>query len=172
VKFNFCRRCGAALKQINGHVYECADGHTIFANSNPTIGVFFVTPDDQVLLSVRGIEPRKGMLDSFGGFLDGEENFQTALGRELKEELGLEPIDYEPPQYLTSETGHYPYQGETLSVISSFFWSRLKPGVTPIPADDVAGIESFPIDQVDFDRLHDDDVRAGIRALQQVFSSD
>lgn len=166
MEMNFCRRCGTPLEHSEKHIYHCENGHTIFANCTPTAGVFFVTDSNEVLLSVRGIEPHKGMLDSFGGFLDGEENLNDAVTRELQEELTLTPSDYEPLEYLTSAIGHYPYQNESMPVLSIFYWSRLRPGVVPSPHDDVADIRTVPLDAIDFATLHDDDVRTAVRILQ------
>lgn len=163
---NFCRRCGSPLTHLEHHVYQCANQHTIFANSSPSTGIFFVTADNQVLLSVRGIEPHKGMLDAFGGFVDGAgESFEHAAVRELAEELGLQSGDYEPLHYLTSAAGNYPYQGETLPVLTTFYWSRLLVD-TPTPQDDVAAITTYPLADVPLDKLHDQDIVAGIKALQ------
>lgn len=124
MEMNYCRRCGKPLSNTSGHIYRCKDGHTIFANNSPAVGVFFLTDDQQVLLSVRGIEPHKGMLDAFGGFLDGAESFETAAARELVEELSLQPEDYEPLQYLLSAPGNYPYAGETVPFVSVLFCHR------------------------------------------------
>lgn len=162
---NFCRRCGTPLAHIEKHIYKCEQGHTLFANASPTIGVFFVTDDNQVLLSVRGIEPHKGMLDSFGGFVDGAETLEHTIARELQEELGLTPGDYTPPEYLTSGVGNYPFGGEVLPILSSFYWSRLLVD-TPSPRDDVADIATYPLADVPLDQLHDQDIVAGIKALQ------
>jgi ADP-ribose pyrophosphatase YjhB (NUDIX family) len=169
MEMNFCRRCAAPLTHQSGKVYECASGHTMFASPAPTVGIFFLTPEHEVIVSVRGIEPRKGMLDSFGGFVDDEESLEEASVRELTEELGLRATDYEPLQYLTSAVGHYPYQGETQQLVSAFYWTRLKAGVTLEPQDDVAAAETIPLHEVDMDRLHDEDIRDGIRALQALF---
>ncbi len=165
MEMNFCRRCGTTLTHLENHIYKCEQGHVLFANSAPTVGIFFVTHDNQVLLSVRGIEPHKGMLDSFGGFVDGAETLEKATERELVEELGLNPGDYTPPEYLTSGTGNYPYGGEVLPVLSSFYWSRLLVD-TATPQDDVASIATYPLEQIPLDLLHDQDVVAGVKALQ------
>ena len=171
MEMHFCRRCGTALHNKNGHVYQCAGGHTIYANASPAVGIFFLSPDNsQVLLSVRGIEPHKGMLDAFGGFVDGVETLEAAVERELQEELQLTPAQYETPAYLTSGTDHYPHEGEEISFLSALYWSRLKPGVRPTPSDDVADTIVLPLHQVDLDRLHSQDIRAGILKLQAMFS--
>jgi len=163
----FCRRCGASLKHITENRYKCPNGHTIFDNASPAVGAFIVDDDfSRVTLSVRGIEPRKGMLDAFGGFVSDDESLEKALGRELEEELGLKPHDYTLPHYLCSQRGHYPFEGDDLAVMSSLYFVQLKPGATPRPADDVADTATFSIMEVPLAKLHDDDIRVGIRALQ------
>jgi ADP-ribose pyrophosphatase YjhB (NUDIX family) len=169
MEMNFCRRCDLALTNVENHVYKCANDHIIFANCSPTVGVFFITPDNKILLSVRGIEPHKGMLDSFGGFVDGEESLEEAVARELTEELNLQPGDYTPPQYLTSAIGHYPYKDEVLPILSTFFWSRLTIETSLIPQDDVAKIFVTDLHEVDYSHLHDQDIVAGVKALQALF---
>lgn len=166
---NYCRRCGTLLTNLEKHIYKCKNEHIIFANSSPAVGVFFITPDNQVILSERGIEPHKGMLDAFGGFADKEESLEDAAIRELKEELNLEPSDYEELHYLCSSIGHYPYKEEFLPVISSLYWTRLQTSKELTPADDVASIHSIPLQDIDMNLLHDDDIRDGIRALQKLF---
>lgn len=163
---NFCRRCAAALTSIAPSVYKCEKGHTLYVNAAPCVGVFFVTEDNQVLLSVRGIEPFKGMLDSFGGFVDDQETVEDALARELNEELGLSPEDYETPHFISTETGLYPFDGEERSILSYFFWSRLTPNANPAPADDVSEIVTVPLADVDLTRMDNADVRKVIPKLQ------
>ncbi len=165
MEMNFCRRCGSSLANVENHIYKCTKGHVIFANSSPTVGIFFVTEENNVLLSVRGIEPRKGMLDAFGGFVDGAESLEHAIERELEEELGLKKGDYTSPQYLISETGTYSYREEGLPVLSSLYWSRLLVE-TPEPHDDVADIAIYHLADVPLDQLHDQDIVAGIKTLQ------
>lgn len=166
---NFCRRCGTPLQTTDNHIFTCANQHTIYANASPTVGIFFITPENQIILSERGIQPHKGMLDSFGGFVDGAESFEQALERELQEELSLQPGDYETPRYLTSAIGYYPYGGEVLTVLSALFWARLTTTAELVPHDDVAAIKTVPLHSVDLALMHDDDVRAGIIELRRLF---
>ena len=119
------------------------------------------------MLAVRGIEPHKGMLDVFGGFLDEEETAEEAVARELHEELGITPQDYSTPQILCTGLGHYPYKGETLPLISIFFWSHLLVE-NFAPADDVADIHITDIHELNQSRLHDDDIRVGYQQLLKV----
>ena len=137
----------------------------------PCVGAFILSNDKKhVTLSIRGIEPRKGMLDSFGGFVDPtDESFEYALERELKEELGIEPTDYSIPEYITSARGDYPMQGENLVILGCLYWIILKPGVVLKPQDDVADIITVPLHQVDKTKLHNADVKVRLRELQKLF---
>lgn len=170
MEMNYCRRCGQPLKHVKADEYRCASGHSIFDNPAPTVGVFFLTDDNQhVLLSERGIEPHKGMLDTFGGFLENDESLEQAAVRELREELGLKPDEYEPLKYLTSAAGPYPFEGEVHTLTTSLFWSRLKTGRKLIPADDVASIQTVSLHDLDLSHLHESDIRAGIKVLRKLF---
>src|SRR5438477_12044149 len=97
---NYCRRCGRSLQQQQANVFACEDGHTLYRNSSPAVGIILVNDKKETLVAVRGIEPGKGKLDMPGGFCDDAETAEAALERELREELHLEPSRYSPPQYL------------------------------------------------------------------------
>lgn len=173
MEMNFCRRCGSPLAQDpdQSNAYNCEQGHTIYVNPAPVCGIFFVEPDNKhVLMSVRGVNPGKGKLDTFGGFLDGRENSLEAAYRELREELGLEPTDYEPLQYLTTAAGDYAVGNEDTYITGVFFWSRLHKGVIPEPQDDVAGIRTINIHDVSMDELmHASEIQEALMTLRQVF---
>ena len=165
MELNYCRRCGEALaKQPNG-VGTCPNGHASYPNPAPCVGLFLFDSDDNLLLSVRGQEPMKGMLDAFGGFVDGTESIEEALRREVKEELGLEPTDYTTPIYLTSASSSYDFQGESRTVLSSLFYAYLLPGAVPQPADDVAAIHTAKMDDISVDDIGNQDIRVGFIAL-------
>ena len=173
MEMNFCRRCGKELirQTANGHHFKCENDHDIFNNPAPTSGVFFVEADNRhALLSVRGIEPSKGMLDAFGGFVENSEGLEEALEREMREELGLGPEHYERPRYLVSAPSTYPYGGDTYTLVTTLFWSRLNEGAQPKAQDDVAAIRRIDIhDETVLDEAHGDDIRQGILALRRLF---
>lgn len=168
MEMNFCRRCGAPLAKINDGAYKCEHQHILFTNPAPCVGVFFVTEDNEVILSVRDIEPFKGMLDSFGGFVDDQETVEEAATRELQEELGLTPDQYEHLRFISTETGVYPYDGENRNILGTFFWSRLKPTAILQPADDVSGIIYIPLTDVDMTKFDNVDVKKAIVKLQSI----
>lgn len=170
MEMHFCRRCGLALQKQTATSLQCDNKHTIFLNPIPSVGVFIIDktmPLLTVTLAVRGIEPRKGMLDSFGGFVDVEESFEDAVYRELREELGIEKHEYTKPVYLRSAVGHYPYEAETLPVVCNFYWIELLGTTKLVVGDDVEAAVTVPLCEVELSKLHDDDVRAGIIELQK-----
>lgn len=168
MEMNFCRRCGSKLALAGEGAFRCNNGPSLFANPAPAIGIFFVTPDNHVLLAIRGIEPFKGMFDAIGGFVDMNEALEHTVEREVLEELGLTPDQYDVPQYLCSGSGVYPYDGEERAIVGSLFWSQLKPGALPKPSDDVAAIKYIPLDSIDFRLVGTMDAQTGLRKLQEL----
>lgn len=166
---NFCRRCGTPLAHDSNTLFICEKGHRLYSSATPTVGVFFITGNNEVLLSVRGIDPFKGTLDSFGGFVDENETVEQALAREIKEELGLSPNDYEKPMFLSTEISTYPYGGEDLSVLSMFFWSLLSSSANPIANDDVANLVTVRLSDISLSDIGNNDVRSSIKKLQKLF---
>ncbi len=163
---NFCRRCGTKLKQITENYFECQNNHKIHDNPRPTVGIF-ILDEDKVILSVRGLDPGKGSLDSFGGFLDLHESFEDAVARELLEETQLNPDDYETPRYFCSAPSIYEYQGEDVPIASNFYITKLKPGKTIIPSDDVASIKILKIKDVDTNDIYNLDVKTAVKLLKK-----
>lgn len=163
---NFCRRCGTALNDKSS-AYTCENNHLLFANPKPTAGIFFIDQHGDVVLSRRGIEPHKGMLDTIGGFLDPSETVEEALIREIREETGLEPTDYGPLTYLCSAPDLYHFDGEDLPVISSIFYATLNLGAVITPQDDITEVVSRPLHDIDMNEIGANDIKQGLYALQQ-----
>lgn len=167
MELNFCRRCGSKLTQINDHTFECAEHHIIFANPAPTVGIFLFKKSGELLLSIRGRDPGKGLLDCFGGFLDGAETFEEALVREMREELDLRPSEYSTPEYLISSSGTYTFNAETTTVVSNFYKATLLTDKELVPHDDVADIHVTTLTEVDMTLIAGKDVQGGILHLKK-----
>ena len=83
-----CPRCGAGLELDRGKASCPACGSVFYANSAPAVeGV--LERDGKVLLTKRGIDPRRGYWDLPGGFLEEGEEPLEGLAREFREETGL-----------------------------------------------------------------------------------
>jgi ADP-ribose pyrophosphatase YjhB (NUDIX family) len=167
MEMNFCRRCGTHLTATEPDVYKCENGHTLFANAVPATGVLFVNDQKEVLVTVRKNNPGKGALHMPGGFCDGPEVFEDTLTRELREELQLEPDQYEIPTYLLTHIDPYRFGGEMVPVTVVVFVSKLKLGANPQPADDVASLSFMKYEDIDESKTHLPSFMAAVELLHK-----
>ena len=92
---NFCSSCGSALRlgAIDGEDRDrlsCAScGHIAYVNPRLVVTTLPVTPDGELVLLRRGIEPGVGSWAQPGGFLEVDETVHQAAVRETLEETGL-----------------------------------------------------------------------------------
>jgi ADP-ribose pyrophosphatase YjhB (NUDIX family) len=87
----FCAWCGGKLKWQNDKMFatctEC--DRKSFPNPKPCTAIILKS-EDKILLVRRNIEPRKGLLDFPGGFIDiTDKSAEEGAAREAKEELSL-----------------------------------------------------------------------------------
>lgn len=164
IEMKFCRRCGTSLTNTNDHVYKCEQGHTIFCNASPAVGIILYNDQNEVMVIERGIEPGLGKLDAPGGFCDGLETYEDAARREIAEEVGIAAEQYGPFEFLLSETDPYSFGGEVLPVLSVMFKAKITGPVTPVPADDAAAVHFVPVRELNFNDIYFPSVR---RAYQK-----
>lgn len=112
VEFNFCRRCGNKLIQQKDASYKCEAGHTIFFDIPTSACAILFCRDNSILVIERAVEPGKGTFSFPGGFCDKDERVEVALQREIMEEVGIAPDQYEPFDFVCSDIDIYPYGGE------------------------------------------------------------
>ena len=147
--FNFCPNCGAQVKNSAKSGFQCTSCHkTCYYNSKPTVGIIPFCKD-KILVSVRGIEPDKGFLDTVGGFLTyGEEPLDGAV-REFKEETGL-VIEKLKLKFLDIVMGNYMFEGTFHSTLNIVYLISFSEETVLPPQDDVAELvwmsiqDSFP----------------------------
>jgi 8-oxo-dGTP diphosphatase len=127
-----CPRCRAELRHQNASV-ECPScGLTAYANPAPTASAILVDGESRVLLTRRAAAPGAGLWDLPGGFIDEGEDALATLGRELREELGVE---IEPGCFVGSLPDRY---GEGGPWTINFYWEARIVSGQPTAADDVA----------------------------------
>jgi NADH pyrophosphatase NudC (nudix superfamily) len=171
MEMNYCRRCGATLTAETNGPYTCKNSHVLYANPAPTVGLFLLDEQKNVLLTIRAQEPHKGMLDCIGGFVEEGETFEQALERETKEETGLSAQEYSELTYLTSAPSKYPFNSEYRSVLSNFYVATIKNDASPKANDDVAELIWKRPEDINIDDVGGaDDVRAGLSKLLEVLT--
>ncbi|HEY7258948.1 MAG TPA: NUDIX hydrolase [Gaiellales bacterium] len=140
--WRICPRCAAALRHgpVAGEdiprLHCTACGLVLYENPAPTVSAV-VERDGLVLLTRRGIEPRLGMWDTPGGFVEAGEEPVEALRRELLEETGL---TIEVGELLGIYPDRYDDGVPTLNV---FYVARVTAGGDGEPRDDVTEIGWF-----------------------------
>jgi len=154
----YCPRCGE--KEFNARradYFICEQcGFEFFINAVAAVAGLILDGDGRLLLTVRGREPHKGMLDLPGGFVDVDETAEDALRREMKEELNFEIEDL---RYLFSYPNHYPYNGLTYFTLDLAFACTITDFSQLRVDDDVAGVEFIRLDEVDLNRIGGESIK-------------
>jgi ADP-ribose pyrophosphatase YjhB (NUDIX family) len=140
--WRFCPRCRTELRGDERRLECPACGFVAYPSSKATAGALCVDDDGRLLLVRRGVEPFKGRWDIPGGFLDEGEHPLDGLGRELREETGLE---VEPLAFLGAWMDRYGGDSDAEATLNLYWTARVVKG-EPTPADDVTEIRWFPRD--------------------------
>ena len=69
--------------------FVCLSCDFVYYHSSAAVVVGIIECDDKIVLTRRAREPQKGLLSLPGGFVYYEESLESALVRELEEELNL-----------------------------------------------------------------------------------
>ena len=130
--FQHCPRCGTRRAGPPTNPFHCAAcGHQQYFNPASAVAAILLGPDGRALFLRRARDPGKGLLGLPGGFVDMGETAETALRREIREEVNLEVGALE---FLCSGVNHYLYKEVTYPVLDLFFVAR---------ADSTAGIAAL-----------------------------
>jgi ADP-ribose pyrophosphatase YjhB (NUDIX family) len=145
--WQYCPRCGAALRREDNRVECDACGFCHYASSAPTASAFVLDGDGCILLARRAFEPDAGLWDVPGGFLEEGEDPVAGLRRELLEETGLE---IEVGDFVGVFTDTYGDGPDANAVLNLVWEARIASG-EPAPADDVSELRWFPKDALPSD---------------------
>jgi len=134
-----CPRCGAGPQPpVTGDRFTCERcGYVLHFNPAVSVSAFIRHDDGRVLLIRRGTDPGRGRLAPPGGFVDIGETVETALAREIREEVGLELADV---RFLCSATNDYVYKEVNYPVADLFFTARAVDPGRAVALDEVEGV--------------------------------
>jgi 8-oxo-dGTP diphosphatase len=142
--WRFCPRCRAELSG-DEHRVECvACGFVAYANPKPTASALCLDGEARVLLARRAVDPFLGAWDLPGGFVEEGEHPLEALRRELGEETGLA---IEPLEFFGVWMDRYGGESTAQSTLN-LIWTARVTGGRPEPADDVAELRWFGVDEL------------------------
>jgi len=131
--FQHCPQCGQR-RETSGPVqpFHCAScGFHFYFNAAPAVAALVLDATGRALFIRRAKDPAKGKLAIPGGFVDIGETAETALRREIREEVNIE---VGPLQYLCTQLNEYSYRGVAYPVLDLFYVTH---------AGDTAGIAAL-----------------------------
>jgi ADP-ribose pyrophosphatase YjhB (NUDIX family) len=145
--WRFCPRCAGELNRGDGFV-DCRDcGAREYGNPAPTVSAIPIDASGRLLLARRAREPRAGLWDALGGFVEPGEDATDALVRELREETGAEFI---PLAFLGGFADTYGPGGPPNF---NLYWTARLISGDLVASDDVSELRWFEADELP--SLHD-----------------
>lgn len=163
--FRFCPTCGKdTFSPDSEKSFACSScGFRYFINSASAVALIIINKTGHILLTRRAHEPAKGTLDLPGGFVDIGEPAETAICREIKEELGFEPG---PLTFLCSRPNRYVYAGVTYYTTDLTFTTVLPPNTHLNLSDEIESIDWVSPDSIPFDQIGLESIREILRFYQ------
>ncbi|MGE0486944.1 MAG: NUDIX domain-containing protein [Gammaproteobacteria bacterium] len=167
--FRFCPRCGAhASAGDRGRCFDCVTCGFLYFHNTASATAALVVWQGRLLATRRAHAPGAGLLDLPGGFVDPGERAETALARELAEELGWATLPA-VPCYLCSAPNRYPYAGVEYATCDAFFVLDVVGERPAIAANtEIAGHEWLVLTTVDPADFAFASVRAALDCLQRL----
>lgn len=141
-----CPRCGTSLEHDERSVRCPACGLQEYANPAPTASAVIRDEAGRILLARRAYDPGAGLWDLLGGFMNEGEEPLEALGRELREETGLE---VEPEHFLGAWLDRYADELDDAAPWTlNLYWTARAVSGDAQAADDVAELRWFGPDEL------------------------
>lgn len=143
VHLDYCGNCPNPLTKDTDTRYFCETCGSETFNSPSAGATALVFDGDKVLMSVRAIEPRKGGVDTIGGFLDYMEDPYETVVREFREETGGEITNIE---LVSAATVRYT---KNQSAVDMMFIGDLVSDAADLqPKDDVAELTWIAVSEL------------------------
>ena len=117
----FCPKCGNESLNWDGEKKWNCDkcDFVLFHNVAGAVAVI-IRFKDEILLTRRNQEPKKGKLDLAGGFVDPKESAEQTCVRELFEEMKIR-VDISKLKYLASLPNIYEYKNIVYNTLDLFY---------------------------------------------------
>ncbi len=150
--FVFCPKCGSKGFLFNGEkVFTCsACGLEYYLNPAPAVAVILQCPDGRIVLAHRKHEPRKGMLDLPGGFVDMNEGVEDAVKREIWEELN---IKVDTMEFIGSFPNEYVFNGVSYFTCDMAFVCKVAAGTILNASDDITDAVVINPEEINYDEI-------------------
>jgi ADP-ribose pyrophosphatase YjhB (NUDIX family) len=149
----FCPFCGQeSFKPTkDGNCLQCSVcKKSFYINAASAVACVIENNEGEILFTRRAFEPAKGMLDLPGGFVDIGETAESAVKREVYEELNAEVTD---ALYICSSPNQYLYGGIVYFTLDLAFKCVVKDFSTIRAADDIDDYMFLHKNQIDMNKI-------------------
>jgi len=160
----FCPKCGSSkFEKSCDHSLKCADcGLHFFINSAAAVAALITDENGKLMLVTRGVEPNYGKLDLPGGFIEPGESAETAVCRELVEELGLK---VESLKYIGSAPNEYIFSEYTVFTLDLVFKIIAETTDNLKPMDDILDYKFYSEEEINYDDIPAPSIKQFIKNL-------
>lgn len=150
----FCPNCGKESLNWDGEKkWSCPNCNFNLYNNVAGAVAVVIRCGDEIYLTRRNQEPKKGKLDLAGGFVDPKESAENTCKRELFEELRLE-IDVANLKYLTSLPNVYQYKEIDYNTIDLFYeYNVSEKFEVNLELSEISETQWIPISEINVDDI-------------------
>ncbi len=161
----YCPRCGKeGFDSVDGRKHTCARCDFQYYHNLAAAVCAILRCGDDIALVVRARDPGRGLLDFPGGFVDPAEDLETAVLREVREEIGLELA---APRYLYSVPNVYRYREVDYWTLDAMFEFTLTRRPVFTLNDEILDVQWWAPVAIDPTAVAFASVRSAIRRLCQ-----
>lgn len=160
--FKHCPYCGAdGFKWDGVKMFSCnACGKRYYINEAAAVVALIENSKHELLLTVRGRNPFKGMLDLPGGFVDLGETAEDAVRREVKEELNL---GVEELSFFGSFPNRYIFGGIVYFTLDIAFIAKVSDFSAAKASDDVEQLRFIPVEEIKAEEIGLDSIKEVVK---------
>ncbi len=162
-EFKYCPFCGEKDSFIfdGEKKFKCNScERSYYMNAAAAVGAIIHTPNG-ILFVRRKFDPKQGMLDLPGGFVDLAERAEVAIARELDEELQFKESD--KLKFFATNPNNYTFGNMLYMTLDVFFVANTENTSTLVASDDALSIEYIKPCDVNFDEIGFESVKTVMR---------
>ena len=152
-EFIFCPKCKSKFEKKPPNLLTCIKCNLhYYVNPKPTTSILLLNSKNEILFVVRKFDPKKGMLDLPGGFVDIGETLEECMVREIKEELCIN-VTVNEITYIGSSVDEYEHGGVNSRTINAMYHAKLPQNAHIVPSDDVEDFLFIAPQDIPYDRM-------------------
>lgn len=145
----FCPYCGTKYEAVQTNPHLCGScRREYYVNPHPCNAVIAENGKGEILFVRRRDDPKKGMWDLPGGFINLDETAEDSVRREIEEELGVKLKEF---TYFSSAFDRYLYKGINYHTLCFFYIAKID---KPVKAsDDITSFSFIKKDEIPYDGI-------------------